>query len=271
MHKNTRLLPFMRRAIYQDWIDGKSVTDLGLEYKVTRKTIYKVLERARLKDFENHLSINYRWKTIEYGLKKLKKAADKLQKKIDRQNIKRYEKEYPGEMVHFDTKRLPLLAGEAILDKREHLHVGIDDFSRHLTADIFPDKGQYSSAMHLEEVIETAPFHIENVYSDNGSSYRGNKDHAFVEKCNQNGIGQSFTKPRHPQTNGKAERVIQTLMKEWHVKGRFENRTERRKALQEYVAYYNSKRPHSGINGLTPLERIGSYYASIKCIQRFTN
>lgn len=271
MHKNSRLLPFMRRAIYEAWINGQSVTDLSNEYKVTRKTIYKVLERARIKDFENHLSINNRFKTIEYGLKKLRKVSIRLQKRIDRNNIKRYEKEYPGEMVHFDTKRLPLLEGEAIMDKREHLHVAIDDYSRFLVADIFPDKGQYSSAMHLEEVIETVPFNLESTYSDNGSAYRGRHDHAFVEKCNVNGIGQYFTRPRHPQTNGKAERVIQTIMKEWHVKGRFYTRRQRREALQEYVEYYNSQRRHSGIHGLTPLERIGSYCASIKCIQRLTN
>ncbi|MDD2274653.1 MAG: IS481 family transposase, partial [Candidatus Pacebacteria bacterium] len=131
----------MRRALYRAWVDGVSVTDLSLEYKITRKTVYKVLERARLQDFENHLSVNLRFRTIKYGLRKLRKTAERLQKRIDRENIKRYEKEYPGEMVHFDTKRLPLLSGEAIRDKREHLHVAIDDFSRYLVADIFPDKG----------------------------------------------------------------------------------------------------------------------------------
>lgn len=271
MHKNSRLLPYMRRALYQDWVSGESVTDLSLEYRVTRKTVYKVLERAHLQDFENHLSVNLRYRTIEYGLRKLKKTAEKLQKRIDRENIKRYEKEYPGEMVHFDTKRLPLLSGEAVRDKREHLHVAIDDFSRYLVADIFPDKGQYSSAIHLEEVIETAPFNTETAYSDNGSCYRGRHDHAFVDKCNTNGIGQSFTKPRHPWTNGKAERVIQTVMKEWHIRDRFNTREERRRALQEYVRYYNYERRHSGIKGLTPVERIGSYYASQMCIQRLTN
>ncbi|MDD4738144.1 MAG: IS481 family transposase, partial [Candidatus Pacebacteria bacterium] len=105
MHKNSRLLPFMRRALYRAWVDGVSVTDLSLEYKITRKTVYKVLERARLQDFENHLSVNLRFRTIKYGLRKLRKTAERLQKRIDRENIKRYEKEYPGEMVHFDTKR----------------------------------------------------------------------------------------------------------------------------------------------------------------------
>jgi len=114
MHKNTKLLPYMRRAIYQAWLGGQSISNLGKEYKVSRPTIYKVLERARLQEFTNRKSTNYRFRTIEYGLKRLSKTVKKLQKKIDRLSIKRYEKTYPGEMVHFDTKRLPLLQGEAL-------------------------------------------------------------------------------------------------------------------------------------------------------------
>ncbi len=265
MHKHTKLLPYMRRAIYQSWVVGQRVTNLAKEYKVSRPTIYKVLQRARLNDFNNHLSINLRFRTIEYGLKKLSIVEKKLQKRIDRLSIKRYEKSSPGEMVHFDTKRLPLLWGEAKRDKREHLHVAIDDYSRHLIADIFPDKGQYSSAIHLQEVIEKAPYTIENTYSDNGSAYKGRKDHAFVAKCIENNIGQSYTRPRRPQTNGKAERVIRTLMQEWHntlSKDKYITREERRRSLQRYIYQYNHNRKHSGINNLTPIQRITSYYTN---------
>jgi transposase InsO family protein len=264
MHNNTKLLPYMRRAIYNSWTGGTSVSSLAREYKVSRPTIYKVLERARLNDFNNHLSINLRFRTIEYGLKRLSLAEKKIQKRIDRLNIKRYEKNIPGEMVHFDTKRLPLLKGEALRDKREHLHVAIDDHSRYLIADIFPDKGQYSSAIHLQEVIDSSPFNVENTYSDNGSCYKGRKTHAFVVKCIENNIGQGFTRPRRPQTNGKAERVIRTLMEEWHskFKGEYVTREERRRSLQKYVHYYNTRRRHSGINNQIPIERINSYYAN---------
>ena len=264
MHNNTKLLPYMRRAIYFSWIDGTSVTNLAREYKVSRPTIYKVLERARLNDFHNHLSINLRFRTVKYGLKKLSIAEKRIQKRLDRLSIKRYEKDIPGEMVHFDTKRLPLLKGEALRDKREHLHVAIDDHSRYLIADIFPDKGQYSSAIHLQEVINTAPFTVENTYSDNGSAYKGRKTHAFVAKCMKNSIGQAFTKPRRPQTNGKAERVIRTLMEEWHskFKGKYITREERRRSLQKYVHYYNTVRNHSGIKNQVPVDRINDYYAS---------
>lgn len=252
----------MRRAIYQAWNMGQSVTSLAREYKISRPTIYKVLERARLNEFENRKSVNYRFKTIKHGLKKLSKVEKKLQKRIERMGIRRYEKSYPREMVHFDTRRLPLLKFEGQRDKREHLHVAVDDYSRYLVADIFPDKGKYSSAIHLEEVTKSAPFETETVYSDNGSCYKGRKDHAFVEKCDKNKIVQKYTRPGRPQTNGKAERVIRTLLEEWHVKGAFTTREERRKCLQDFVDYYNYERPHCALKGLTPLQRIANYFNS---------
>jgi transposase InsO family protein len=256
----------MRRAIYAAWQKGQSVSSLAQEYKVSRPTIYKVIERARLNEFVNRKSINYRFRTIEFGLRKLSLAEKRLQKRLDRLAIKRYEKNYPGEMVHFDTRQLPLLQGEAKIAKREHLHVAIDDYSRYLIADILPDKGQFSSAIHLAEVIKTAPFPTECAYSDNGSAYRGRKDHAFVHKCFKNGIVQRFTKTNHPQTNGKAERVIRTLLNEWHRKGAFRTRDERKIALQEYVAYYNYQRPHSALKNLTPLQRIANHFSDSQSV-----
>ncbi len=261
----------MRRAIYMAWLNGQTVSSLNREYKVTRDTIYKVLERAKLNEFNNRKSINNRFKTIEYGLKKLSIIEKKLQKRIDRASIKRYEKSYPGEMVHFDTKRLPLLWGNAIKDKREHLHVAVDDYSRQLTADIFPDKGQYSSAINLQEVINAAPYTIEGVYSDNGSAYKGRKDHAFVAKCKENNITQGFTRVRRPQTNGKAERVIKTIVYEWLKKNRFENKKQRRKSLQEYVHYYNYERKHSALGGLTPMQRIFNYLTNFNSLKSVDN
>lgn len=259
MHKSTRLLPFMRRAMYGAWCNGQSISSLGKEYKVSRVTVYKVLKRARLKEFCNRTSGNHRFRTIQYGLVHLQKAEQRIQKRLDRLAIRRYEKHSPGEMEHVDTKRLPLLVGEAIRDKREHLHVVIDDYSRYLVADIFPDKGQYSAAMHLQEVLDTAPFAVESVYSDNGSAYKGRPDHAFVALCKKKGITQGFTRTHRPQTNGKAERVIRTLMEEWHTKGAFKTRQQRRESLQAFVHYYNTQRPHTALNGLTPLERITRY------------
>lgn len=266
MHKHTKLLPYQRREAFRRWEHGESVVDLSVHFMVSRTTLYKVFKRARLGVFTNYSSKNFRYRQIVFGLKSLtkteKKVAAKLARKAHRLN--RYEKDTPGEMVHFDTKMLPRISGEGLQEPREHLHVAIDDFSRLLVADILPDKMSYSSAIHLLEVIETMPFDIEVAYSDNGSEYKGRPTHAFVSTCNIHEIKQQFTKPRHPQTNGKAERVIQTLMREWHYGRHFTSREERRRFLYSYVNWYNQVRPHQSLGGQSPLERLRSYVARVK-------
>ncbi|NTW14520.1 MAG: IS481 family transposase, partial [Candidatus Moranbacteria bacterium] len=84
MHKNIRLLPYMRKAAYEKWKNGKSVSFLAREYKITRKIVYRVLERARMGEFENRKSVNARFRTIEYGLRRLSATERKLEKKIAR-------------------------------------------------------------------------------------------------------------------------------------------------------------------------------------------
>jgi len=266
MHKNTRLLPRQRRAVYEAWCNGKSVTDLAREYHVSRNTIYKVNRNARLGIYHNRTSENLRYRTIATGLKRIAKTQAILKHKADKraQRGVRYEKTFPGEMVHFDTKRLPLLRGEGIQDKREYLFVAIDDYSRTLFADIFPDKTSYSAAIFLEETREALPFAIECVYSDNGSEYKGKAGHAFVDACTKYGYDQKFTRVRRPQTNGKAERVIRTLMEEWHCGTRTNHtsREHRRRYLYAYVNWYNQARHHSSIDS-SPFERLRSFVESV--------
>jgi len=93
-------------------------------------------------------------------MKRLAKVEQALEQKLKRA-AQRYHKTYPGEMLHFDTKRLPLLAGETRLLPREYLFVAIDDYSRELYAAIWPDKTQTSAAAFLEHVIEECPYTIE--------------------------------------------------------------------------------------------------------------
>jgi len=211
-------------------------------------------------------SMNWRYRQIAYGLKRMSKTEKRLAKKLARRahRLKRYEKDEPGEQVHFDTKRLPLLPGEAVVQPREQLHVAIDDFSRLLWADILPDKTQYSSAIFLEETTRMMPFSIQETFSDNGPEYKGRPDHAFVALCDSKKIVQRFTKPHHPYTNGKAERVIRTLMTEWCRKHRFNSRSERRRFLYAYVQWYNQVRPHESLGDVPPLQRLEAYVARVK-------
>src|SRR3990167_3788787 len=98
------------------------------------------------------------------------------------------------------------------------------------------------------------------MYSDNGLEYCGSKDHAFMKLRLLNHIEQRFTKVRTPQTNGKAERVIRTLMEMWHEKTRFNSRAHRKIELIRFVNWYNTVKPHKGINNRTPMEQLINYF-----------
>lgn len=258
MHKHTKVPPTMRKEVYQRWIAGQSQRSLADEYHVDKKIIHRIVVRGRLGDFSVHDSANHRYRTIEYGLKKLMKTETRLKKRAERLAIKRYEKTYPGEMVHADTKLLPRLQGETKAMKRERLYIAIDDFSRTLVADVLPDKSQESSAVFGEAASERLPFDIRDWYTDRGTEWKGTSGHEFVRWCAEHGITQHFTKPRTPKTNGKAERVIRTLMEEWHRKNRFASRAERRFSLYAFVDFFNHERVH-GTLGMTPAEKLARY------------
>jgi transposase InsO family protein len=245
---------------------GVKVTHLAREYKVSRETIYETLEDGRKQIFENRSSMNHRYRTILYGFKKLarteKRVGERLARKAHRLN--RYEKAIPGEMLHLDTKRLPLLRGEAAVQPREYLFVAVDDHSRSLFADIFPDKTSYSAAMFVREARNVLPFPVTGIYSDNGSEYKGRGDHPVVALARETGMSQGFTKVKHPWTNGKAERVIRTLMEEWHGKTRSNHisRAHRRRYLYAYVDWYNQNRVHQSL-GMTPFDKLELYLKSV--------
>jgi len=261
IHKKTRLTPIQRQAIYSSYYeDKKTVTDLAEAYHVSRPTIYKILRRGRHKDFTIHRSTNKRFRCLPYGIKRLARVEAEIEARLKRQ-ARRYNKDYPGQMLHGDTKRLPLLQGDSALKRREYLFVAIDDFSRELYAAILPDKTQLSAKAFLEQVLEECPYTIEQYYTDNGKEYKGDpRHHAFVKLCSEHKIEQRFTRPRNPKTNGKAERVIKTLMDLWHDKTRFASSAHRKTELRRFLNYYNGVRPHKGIDGLTPEEKLIQYF-----------
>nr|WP_218055798.1 DDE-type integrase/transposase/recombinase [Gilliamella apicola] len=207
MNIHKKLTPYYRQEIWRLYHKEKiTVTDLAKRFMVSRPTIYNVLKKARLKLFVPLTSKNERYKTIRYGIKRLVKVEKSIEDKLRRQ-AKRYNKTYPGEMLHVDTKRLPLLKNETKQQTREYLFVGIDDFSRELYAGIYPDKSQFSSAQFLQnDILAQCPYTIECIYSDNGREYQGTSEHLFVKTCNNHRIHQEFTKLVCPQTNGKAQK-----------------------------------------------------------------
>ena len=261
MHKNTKLLPYQRREAYRRWRDGDRATDLAEYYRVSRKTLYEVFKKAKLGVFINYSSKNMRYRTLEYGLKQLTRTEKKLEKKIQKRELRlnRYQKEYPGEMVHTDSSVLSLISGEAATTMKEYLYVFIDDHSRTLFADILPDQTSYSAAIVLDEAIQMMPFKIDCMFSDNGKEFKGE----FKHQCKLNNIPQRFARPYHPQSNGKAGRVIKTI-KQMLRRHRFINREERRRILYAIVRYYNHLRPHQSLGGIPPFEQLKLYIERTK-------
>lgn len=257
MHKNTKLLPYQRREAYRRWCQGDRAIDLARQYRVSRKTLYEVFTKAKQGVFENLSSKNLRYRTLEYGFKTLARAEKKVAKKLAKRErrLNRYQKEYPGEMVHTDSSLLPLLRGEAMTTPREYLYVFVDDHCRWLFADILPDQTSWSAAIALDEAIRLFPFPIECMYSDNGKEFK----RAFRDLCHRAHIVQKFTKPYTPQTNGKAERVIKTIKMEL-LKGHSHlTREERRRHLYAFVRWYNQVRPHQSLGNVSPMTFLEAY------------
>ena len=261
IHRKTRLTPIQRKQLSDDyWKKKVRVCDLIRKYNITAPTVYKIIHRGKYGDYTIHKSINKRFRCLQYGIKRLSKIEKKVEDKLKKQ-ARRYNKKYPGEMLHFDTKRLPLLKGESVTSHREYLFVSIDDFSRELYVAILPDKTQYSAEKFLEQVLDECPYTIEQAYSDNGKEYRGiPENHAFMKLCSEGKIEQRFTRVRTPRTNGKAERVIRTLMEMWHNRTTFKNREHRKKELLRFTNFYNNVKPHKGINNQTPMEKLIDYF-----------
>jgi transposase InsO family protein len=256
------MLPYERRDAYRRWRDGERAADLAKRYGVSRQTIYRVFTKAKLGVFTNYSSKNLRYRTLEYGLKRLvvteRKIAKKLLKRAHRLN--RYVKNRPGELVHFDSSQLSLLSGEAATTPREYLFVAVDDYSRWLFADILPDQTSWSAAIHLDECFVMIPFEIACAYSDNGKEYKGE----FKRICDRRSIPQHFTQPYHPYTNGKAERVIKTIKHELFRRTRYTSREERRRHLYAFVRWYNQVRQHQSLGNVSPMTFLEAYIARTK-------
>lgn len=232
------------------------VTELAILYRVSRPTIYKVLKQARIRIFQQKNSTNTRYRWVYYWLKRLGKIEKKVLDKKNKQ-AQRYNKTYPWEMTHMDTKKLPKIQW---IPATEYLFIMIDDYSRELYVKITKDKTQISSTNALAQFIDECPYKIYRLMTDNGTEYKGTNDHEFVKLCKQEWIKQVFTKVKRPQTNGKAERVIRTMMEMRHRKETFTSLEHRRKSLHRFVNWYNTVKPHKWIGDMTPYEVIEQFY-----------
>jgi len=181
----------------------------------------------------------------------------------------RYQRAGPGELLHIDTKKLGRIdgIGHRITGNRrdtrrgagwEILHVAIDDAARLAYSEVLPDERKASATAFLDRALAWFARHgvtVERVMTDNGSAYRS---HDFRHACADAGLRHLRTRPYTPRTNGKAERFIQTCLREWAYARPYASSTERSYAIDLWLHHYNHHRPHAGINALTPAARLNN-------------
>jgi len=216
---------------------------IALQVQVSPATVSRVLKRLGL----NRLSA-------------LEPAAPVL----------RYERQRPGELLHLDIKQLGRFdrVGHRITGDRtgqsnsrgvgwEFVHVAIDDASRIAFAQILPDQRKASAIAFLKAALayyRSLGIRIERVMTDNGSCYLAR---AFRQACRRLGLKHIRTRPYTPRTNGKAERFIQTALREWAYACAYDSSGQRSQHLTPWLHRYNWHRPHGSLKSETPISRLG--------------
>ena len=183
--------------------------------------------------------------------------------------VQRYEHPRPGDMLHLDIKGMTRfsevsLRGDGRLrGKRKHpgfqaLHVAVDDHSRLAFTQMLPDQKAETTIGFLNSAVAHFARHgiaVRTLLTDNGSSYRSRQ---FHQTCQNMKIRHQRTRPYTPRTNGKAERFIQTALREWARAKHWTNSQERDEHLKPWTDFYNLQRPHGSLNYKPPISRSDS-------------
>jgi len=301
-HQNAKLTPKGRaemvRRVLQHGDSPKAVaTALGLCAKTVRKWVARYQEDgpAGLQDRRSsprrlpnktapHIAAqieSWRRQRLDYDLIAERLGVSKAtvcrilrQKGLNRlsaldpvEPAVRYERARPGELIHFDIKKLARIeaVGHRITGNRarksrgagwEFLHVVIDDHSRIAFAALLPDERQESAIAFLHASMgffAKLGIKPQRIMTDNGSCYQAT---AFASACAKHGVRHLRTRPYRPQTNGKAERFIQTITRKWAYGCAYRHSDEREAHLLPWLHRYNWHRPHGSLNRRPPISRL---------------
>jgi len=183
--------------------------------------------------------------------------------------VVRYEHESPGDLLHIDTKKLGRIErpGHRVTGDRrdsvrgtgwEMLFVAVDDHARIAFTAMHPDEKASQAVQFLRDAVTYYAglgVRVRRVLTDNGAPFRSKE---FASTCAELGIAHKFTRPYRPQTNGKAERFIQSALREWAYGWTYQTSSQRSCALASWQHHYNWHRPHAGIGGAFPMARLKS-------------
>ena len=238
---------------------------------VERVATIAAMRRMRKSSVEIAISLSLPISSVTLELRRL--GLNKLSRLEPKPPVMRYEHDSPGDMIHLDIKKLGRIdgVGHRITGDRsqrqrgagwEYLHVCVDDNSRLAYSELLPDEKAVPATCFLFRAVVWFKRHgvkVDRVLTDNGSCYRS---HLFRMACNHLGARPKKTRPYTPRTNGKAERFIQTSIKEWAYGQAYESSAERADHLIPWLNYYNNQRPHTALNYQPPISRLA------RCEQR---
>jgi transposase len=236
------------------------------------------LRRVRLTGPEIAETLKMATSTVSAVLKRI--GLGKLSRLEPEEPVRRYEKSRPGELIHIDVKKLGRIvggAGHRIVGRQgqrrnparldaagiarksvgwECVHVCVDDATRLAYVEVLPDEKATTAIGFLRRAIGFYRSHgivVERLMTDNGSAYRSTA-HALA--CRALGIKHTYTRPYRPQTNGKAERFIRTMLREWAYAAVYGSSPERAAALSGWLERYNFRRRHGALGHRPPIARL---------------
>lgn len=284
------------RVVHRVRVQGVPVALVAAEAGVSRQTIYRWLARAAFEDRSSRptrLARQHtravrrrvqrlrarRWSSLRiarveglpiptvvtmlrrFGLNRLPPVRPV-------EPIVRYEHATPGALLHLDVKKLARITrgpGHRIHGDRttrvygagwEYVHIAIDDATRLAYAEVLPDETGATAAAFLARAVrwyQRRGITPQRLLTDNAKAYRS---HVHTAVARALAIRQLYTRPYRPQTNGKAERFIRTLLTEWAYERAYASSARRTAALAPYLLYYNTARPHGGLAYQTPRQRL---------------
>jgi transposase InsO family protein len=232
------------------------------------------LRRVRLTGPEIAETLEMPTSTVSAVLKRI--GLGKLSRLEPAEPVRRYERSRPGELIHIDVKKLARIsakgAGHRVTGKRnteirrrkggalrtgwERVHVCVDDATRLAYVEVLPDEKAATAIGFLRRALAFYRSHgitVEGLMTDNGSAYRSA---AHAVACRTMGIKHIRTRPYRPQTNGKAERFIRTMLREWAYAAVYGSSPERAAALSGWIERYNFRRRHGALGHQPPIQRL---------------
>lgn len=236
----------------------------------TPKAVEKLIEKLRrLRCTSTRIAAELGMAVSTVGAVLARLGLNRLSKLEPPEPPNRYCRRHPGELVHVDVKKLGKfrVPGHRVTGNRrvrstrvgwEFVHVCVDDCSRLAYVEVLDDERAATAVGFLERAVAWFAEHgvrVQRVMSDNGGCYVST---AWARWCRKHRIRHLRTRPYRPRTNGKAERFIQTLLREWAYTTAYRNSDHRKDVLPTWLTYYNQRRPHGSLGHKAPTSRLSA-------------